>query len=62
VLVITGKERTVFLYDIALFIHVMAVVAMFTVIGIVMVSVMGMRRAQTVEQLQERTSLAYLSP
>ncbi len=48
-----------FLYDIALFIHVMAVVAMFTVIGIVMVSVMGMRRAQTVEQLQERTSLAY---
>ena len=51
-----------FLYDIALFIHVMAVVAMFTVIGIVMVSVMGMRRAQTVEQLKERTSLAYLSP
>ncbi len=51
-----------FLYDIALFIHVLAVVAMFTVIGIVMVSVMGMRRAQTGEQLQERTSLAYLSP
>ncbi len=48
-----------FLYSIALFIHVMAAMAMFTVIGIVMVSVVSMRRAQTVEQLQARTTLAY---
>ncbi len=49
-LVLTGKERGMFLYSIALFIHVMAAMAMFTVIGIVLVSVVGMRRAQTVEQ------------
>lgn len=47
------------LYSIALFIHVIATIAMFAVIGIVMVSVLLMRRAQTVEQLQERAFLAY---
>ena len=47
-----------FLYGVALFIHVMATMAMFIVIGLVMVSVARMRRAQTVEQLQERITVA----
>jgi hypothetical protein len=46
-------------YNIALFLHVMATIAMFAVIGIVMVNVARMRQAQTGEQLRERTNVAF---
>jgi hypothetical protein len=47
------------LYSIALFIHVIATMAMFIVIGIVMVSVSLMRQAQTAEQLHDKVVLAH---
>lgn len=46
-------------YNIALFLHVMAGIAMFAVIGIIMVNVVRMRRAQTGEQLRERANVAF---
>jgi len=46
------------LYSIALFVHVIAVIAMFTVIGTVMGNIVLMRRAQTVEQLREKSLVA----
>jgi hypothetical protein len=49
----------VVLYYIALFIHVIASMAMFTAIGVVMVNVSLMRRAQTVEQLHDKAMQAH---
>lgn len=47
------------LYHIALFLHVMATIAMFAVIGIITTNVALMRLAQTREQLRERSTVAF---
>lgn len=47
------------LYPIALFVHIIATMTMFAVIGIVIASVVLMRRTETVEQLRVKVMLAY---
>lgn len=47
------------LYSTALFIHVMAMIAMFAVISIIMINVALIRQAQTGEQLRERAIVAF---